>query len=285
MIDSHVHVLDPQRFAYPWLEGVPALQRPHSAQDHRAQLASDAFAGAVLVEADVAPADQVAEAQFMCALADDEANQVVAVVAAARPEHEGFAEHLKRIAHPRLAGIRRVLHVVDDDVSRGSLFRKHVGQLADHGLSFDLCVRADQLPLALQVVRAAPDTRFILDHGGNPPLATPYALPAWRDNVARLSQSANMVCKLSGLVNHLPPDANPFETLQPIVNHLLACFGWDRMLFGSDWPVCNLAHTNAATWLDLAQSLTAHLDENARRAVFATNALRGYQVNLKSKHD
>ena len=218
----------------------------------------------------------------MCKLADDTSNRVIAVVAAARPEDTNFVEQLRRGAHPRRVGIRRVLHVVDDDVSRAPLFRRHVALLADHGLSFDICMRADQLPLAQELVQGAPATRFILDHGGNPPLGQPDGLNRWREEVSRLSQHANVVCKLSGLVNHLPAGANALEVLQPIVNHLLTCFGWQRLLFGSDWPVCTLANLDVPAWLDMARRLTAHLPEAASQAIFTTNALCVYQQEQKS---
>jgi len=276
-VDSHLHVWDPKAFAYPWLDQTPALNRAYGLQEYHEQAQPLGCGHSVLVEADVAVADQAAEARFLCALADDPNNHVMAVVAAGWPESEGFAEHLQRIAHPRLVGIRRVLHVVDDGISRDARFRKHVALLADANLSFDLCVRADQLPLAIELVGAAPATQFVLDHGGNPPLNRPAALAAWREHMQALCEYDNVVCKLSGLVNHLPADAQPLTSLQPIVDHLLGCFGWQRLLFGSDWPVCTLAQVDVAGWLAMARQLTAKLDESATQAVFTTNALRVYQ--------
>lgn len=279
MIDSHQHLIEPNRFYYPWIAETPQLASIFDLPRYHAETSETAIRGSVLVEADVAEEDQIAEAQYFCALAEDEANQIHGVVAACRPQEDGFEEYLERIAHPKLVGLRRVLHVVEDLTSQTANFRENIALLEDHNLSFDLCVHASQLELATDLVRATPHTRFILDHCGNPPLMNPAGMRAWRDNIARLAGLHNVSCKVSGLVNHFSGNGRNCETLQPILEHVAKHFGWSRLMFGGDWPVCLLAQTSLQSWAETAAALLDPQSEETCRAFFTDNATRIYGLH------
>lgn len=275
MIDAHLHLLEPERFDYPWLSRAPALR---AAECHAAAALAQPRGGvrAIGVEGDVAEPLREAEALRLLSLCEEPATGVLAVVASVRPERDDFSAQLARIHHPQLVGVRRVLHVVPDEVSRASTFRRNVARLAAHGITFDLCVRHDQLDLALALVQAAPETHFVLDHGGNPPLSHPAALAAWEAGVARLAQQPLVMCKLSGLVNHLAPGIEALPALRPIVAHLAQVFGWQRLVFGSDWPVSTLAGYDRERWLSLARQLLPEGEDRAR--VLEHNVARAYPL-------
>lgn len=270
MIDTHQHLIEAGRFRYPWLADVPELHGDFDLARYRSDSAGTGIDASIFMEVDVAEQDQAAEAQYFCGLAEDPTTGIAAVVAGCRPEADGFAEHLERIRHDKLVGLRRILHVVPDSISQSEQFRRNVASLADHDLTFDLCVRADQLPLALEVIAAAPQTTFILDHCANPPAVDADGWQAWCEGIARCADFANVSCKLSGLGGHLDTG------LGPILEQVSNRFGWDRLLFGGDWPVCLLADTSLSCWTDAVRALLSDQPEGRQQAFFSSNAARIY---------
>jgi predicted TIM-barrel fold metal-dependent hydrolase len=279
MIDSHQHIIEPDRFSYPWIVKNSQLSGVFGPEEYNKAASETAISGSILVETDVAENDQVAEAQYFCELAENPANQICGVIAACRPQDEGFEQYLEQILHPRLIGLRRVLHVVENLTSQTPQFRENIALLEQYNLSFDLCVRADQLELAINLVRTTPHTRFILDHCGNPPLANPTEMQAWRDNLAKLAVLHNVSCKVSGLVNLLSGNAHNCESLRPILEHAAKHFGWSRLMFGGDWPVCLQAQTSLQSWAETAAVLLEPQPEEIRRAFFSGNAKRIYGLH------
>jgi|FLOH01.1.fsa_nt_gi predicted TIM-barrel fold metal-dependent hydrolase len=278
MIDAHLHLIEPNRFHYPWLLEVPQLAEVYDLKRHRQEDAHANFTGYVVVEGDVVASDQIAEANYLCALARDPQHKILGVIAACRPQQDQFADFLTRIADPKLVGVRRVLHVVADSTSQDVNFRRNIASLEGHNLSFDLCVRANQLALAFDLARTTPHTRFILDHCGNPPLENEVSMQLWRDDIGRLAALENVSCKVSGLVNHLLKNQR-FLALRPILDHVSVHFGWDRILFGSDWPICLLAQPNLHGWVKGAEALLETQAETTRRDFFSNNAKRLYELH------
>jgi L-fuconolactonase len=145
--------------------------------------------------------------------------------------------------------------------------------MARGGLVFDALVKPRHLPRLLQVIDRHPDLTFVLDHCGKPSLAS-GEIKAWQADVARLAERPNIVCKLSGLVTEAKPDWQ-LADLRPVVDHVCACFAPRRMLWGSDWPVVNLAG-GYAKWLAAAETLLADLSPNEKASIFGGNAARIY---------
>jgi predicted TIM-barrel fold metal-dependent hydrolase len=199
------------------------------------------------------------------------------VVAGCRPEYDDFKDYLAQIVgHPNLKGLRRVLHVVPDEVSQSPAFVSNLRLLEQHDLSFDLCVFARQLPLALRLVQACPGVQFILDHCGNPRIAE-NDLAQWREQLAEVAAQPNVVCKISGIITNASP-AWTAKELRPAVKYVIACFGWERVMFGSDWPVCTL-NGNFKQWLEALLNLTEAAGEEQQRKLFQTNAERVYRLD------
>ncbi|MCX5662940.1 MAG: amidohydrolase [Planctomycetota bacterium] len=282
IIDTHQHLWDPAKLSYSWCAGIPVLNRAFLPDDYQAAV-SDLPDGvrivqSVHVEADVDEPFMADETRWILSVAEDPKRLTKAVVAPCRPELDNFDAYLDAIAHPRLKGVRRVLHTMPDDHSRGELFVRNVGSLHRRGLTFDLCVKATQLPAAIDLVRRCPDTRFILDHCGVPDVKA-KALDPWRDRIREIAKLPNVVaCKISGLVAYADPQHWTANDLRPFIDHAIASFGYDRVMFGSDWPVCTLS-APLRGWLAALLDLTASASPDERDRLFRRNAIKVYRLD------
>ncbi len=277
IIDTHQHLWDMKSRTYSWCKGIPALDRSFLMSDYKVAIHGLAVKKSVHVEADVDEPFMLAETRAILALSGEPDNPLAGVVACARPENEGFTQYLDAIAgHRALKGIRRVLHTQRDELSQSSRFRDHTRKLETYHLSFDICVLARQLPLALQLVKHCPDVEFVLDHCGVP-LVKERVMDPWRSDIREISRLPNIACKISGIIAYADPAGWQPEDLQPYVEHCIECFGWDRVMFGSDWPVCTQSAT-LKQWLETLLQLTQHESEPNRRKLFYENAQRTYRL-------
>jgi L-fuconolactonase len=179
-------------------------------------------------------------------------------------------------AHERLRGLRPMLQDLDDerwidDPALGPA----VDAMLRHGLAFDALVLPRHLPSLLAFARRHPDLPVVIDHIAKPDIAS-GASAGWRDDIARLAALPRVHCKLSGLVTEAGRDWT-VERLRPYAAHVLEAFGAQRVLWGSDWPVLDLA-ADYGRWLAASEELLAHLDEADRRAVFGGNARSFYRI-------
>ena len=136
--------------------------------------------------------------------------------------------------------------------------------------TFDLCVLAPQLPVAINVARRFPNVTFIPDHRGVPEVKE-IVLEPWRRDLREISRLPNVNCKISGLVAYADPETWTPEDLRLYVEHALECFGWERVMFGSDWPVRTLSAT-LAKWVETLAFLTQNESPENRRKLFCENA-------------
>ncbi|MGC9450705.1 MAG: amidohydrolase family protein [Oceanipulchritudo sp.] len=275
-IDTHQHLLLPERFNYPWTEDFAPLKGRFGLEDYRKAAEGCDISGSLFMEVDVAPEQSGDEARYFCGQAEAADSGIIGVIASGRPEQEGFLHHLDTIAHPTLKGIRRVLHVVPDEVSQSSLFRQNVAALARRDLTFDLCVRTDQHALAGRLVDGCPETQFILDHCGNPDIAG-GALAPWKKSLEALAQCQNLAVKISGIPANCPPGQASAETLRPWVETVIDVFGWERVVWGGDWPVCALNGT-LRSWCEALDEILSNESPANREKLFSTNAQRIYRL-------
>ncbi|HEY4780305.1 MAG TPA: amidohydrolase [Chthoniobacterales bacterium] len=278
IIDTHQHLWDLGLFRYSWLDGLPALNRSFHMSDYLSAAKGLNVVKSVHMEADVDEPYMLDETRHLLALADQLDNPLDGVVACGRPESEDFRAYLDKIAgHPKLKGIRRVLHTQADDVSQNVTFIKNVTALASYDLSFDICVLARQLPIAIKLVSKCPDVFFVLDHCGVPQVKEKNLDP-WRAHITEIASFPNVSCKISGLVAYADPKRWTSEDLRPFVEHAITSFGWDRVLFGSDWPVCTLS-ASYQQWVEALKAITQGTDEVNRRKLFYDNAVRVYRLS------
>lgn len=277
IVDTHLHLIDKAVLRYPWLAGVPTLDRDFSQDDYAVQARRAGIEAALFMEVDVAAADIEAELAFVETQARAPQSLLRGVVVSCRPEEAGFAAWLETVrANPFVKGFRRVLHVVPDDVSERPAFRENVARIAGSGLTFDLCVLPRQMKQAFALVDSAPDVQFVLDHCGVPDIRGNAEHP-WKEQIAEMARRPNVVAKISGVVAYADPDGWTVETLRPYVEHTIASFGWDRVVWGSDWPVCTLGG-GLLGWVAATHALLAGASEDERTGLLSANAKRLWRL-------
>lgn len=274
LLDTHLHLVYPSRFSYAWLKGFPALDRPWTAQDYFTQAQPLGIQSALHIEVDVDAAEMEAETRFMLGVHP----RIAGAVISGRPERSDFPAYLEQVATiAGIKGMRRILHTAPDALSTSDLFAENIRRLGAAGLTFDLCVLARQLPLAAALVRKCPDVQFVLDHCGNPDVAG-KALDPWRTEIATLARMPNVAAKISGIVASAGPDW-PVADLEPFIAHVIECFGWDRVMWGSDFPVVTLT-ADLARWVAAIREIVAGASHEEQAQLFHRTAERIYRLDL-----
>ena len=276
LTDAHVHFWDPAAGRYAWLDAVPALSGRRGPAEFARACGPVAVDRLVFVQCGAE--DALAEVAWVDGLAATEP-RLAAIVAHAPVEAGAAVEPwLERLAAwPRVRGVRRLLQDEPDDAfCLRPDFVEGVRRLGRFGLSFDLCLYARQLGAVFELVRRCPGVRFILDHGAKPGIRA-GRLDPWREEIRALAALPNVDCKLSGLATEADPRAWTAADLRPYVDHLLATFGPDRLLFGGDWPVSTLA-TDYPRWVATVETLLAGLSAEEQRRIWSTNAARVYRL-------
>jgi predicted TIM-barrel fold metal-dependent hydrolase len=270
ILDTHLHLVYQDRLTYPWLADDAALNKQWTLDAYRVEAEPLGIVGALHMEVDVAEADIPAEAPFILGLSPF----IRGAIAAARPENQGFAAYLDTLPEG-VRGLRRILHVVDDELSTTPLFRENIRRLAARDLNFDICMRADQLPLAAALADSAPDVTFVLDHCGVPDVAA-GALEPWRSHIVELARRPNVNAKISGIVAYAKPDWTVSD-LAAFAEPVIEAFGWDRVVWGSDHPVCTKT-ANLTRWVEASRQIVSGASEDEQARLFHRNAERIYRV-------
>ena len=277
IIDTHLHVIDKKAMSYPWLEGAPPLNRDFSYATYAREARRLGIEATFHMEVDVAESDMEQETDYVGGLARQPGSLIVGAIAACRPEGRDFAAFLERQQGNALVkGFRRVLHVMPDELSEEPLFRENIRRLSGTRFTFDLVVLPRQLPRAMALIDLAPDVQFVLDHCGVPDIKG-GALEPWRTHMKEISRRPNVVGKISGVVAYADPESWTVETLRPWVEHTAECFGFDRLVWGSDWPVCTPAG-GLSTWVGATQALFAGASNEERAKLFSGNARRIWRL-------
>ncbi|TPK51577.1 MULTISPECIES: amidohydrolase [unclassified Mesorhizobium] len=277
IIDTHLHLIDRSALRYPWLAGVPALNRDFSYEEYGVEAQRVGVERVLHMEVDVDPADIEAETERVEGLSRQAGSMLAGAIAACRPEEANFAAYLERQrAKPFVKGFRRVLHVMPDELSEGALFRDSIRRLGGTGLTFDLVVLPHQIPKAIALADLAPDVQFVLDHCGVPDIKGNGEHP-WRELMSEIARRPNVVAKISGVVAYADPGSWTVETLRPYVEHTIGSFGWDRVVWGSDWPVCTLGG-GLSTWVAATHALLAGCSVAERDRLLSVNARKLWRL-------
>ena len=281
VVDAHVHFWDPEVLRYPWLETIPALRRAFGPAEYASAIADARVDAVVLVEANPAPAQGIREARWLSGLGRTAAAsaspvRIAGVVAYAElDDRQGLLEaSLDALsATPRVRGVRHNIQGEAPGFCLRPAFVRGVQQAGARGLTFDLCATHDQLGEVAELVARCPDTRFVLDHCGKPAIRDRLLEP-WASDLARIAEHERVSCKLSGLLTEAGADRRE-EDLLPYAERVAECFGRERLMYGSDWPVLTLAG-GYEDWLGFATRFTASWSEAERSAFFAGTATRVY---------
>jgi len=275
IVDAHVHFWDPSALRYPWLDGLPALDKAFLPASYASATSGIPIDSMILVEANCLPHQTLGEADFFeqVAAAHSRVAAIVAFASLTAPaELDRTLDAL--VARPRVKGIRHNIQGEPPGFCTQPSFVEGVRKVGARGLMFDLCATHDQLREVLKLVRQCPDTRFVLDHCGKPAIRD-RLLDPWRADIAALAECPNVWCKLSGLVTEASPTEWREADLVPYASHVVEKFGTERVMYGSDWPVLTLAAGYGA-WFGFTEWLTKRWSDAERRGFYRGNAMQAY---------
>lgn len=282
VIDAHVHFWDPAELSYPWIENMYALRRPFLPADFDA-LSQDRLDGIVAVEANSAMTDAAAEVEFLADLASREPRIVGIVAFLDVTDHAALHTALQGFARrDAVVGVRHNVQGTARGYCLTPEFVRGVRRVTDEGLTFDLCITADQFDEAVSLVGQCDSGDIILDHCGKPAIRDDAFAP-WASAMERMASHTNVSCKISGLLTEARPDQRHADALRPYIDHARACFGADRILYGSDWPVVTLAG-GEELWRDIMDELTVDWPPAEQEAFYSGNAVRRYDLRRHVNH-
>lgn len=278
-IDAHQHYWNPARGDYDWMpEDNTTLNRVYGPADLAPALKRHEVDGTIVVQA----AATVAETEYMLGLADA-TDSIKGVVGWIDFEDTADLASLRRLAnHPRFLGVRPMIQDIPDvDWMLRDDIQWAFQALVDLDLSFDALGFPRHLANFHALLTRYPTLRVVIDHTMKPQvrdaMAGKEAFADWASGMARLARDTSAYCKLSGLVTEAD-DGWSIEDLRPFADHVIDSFGPERVMWGSDWPVCRL-QAEYDVWHDTAHSLTEHLSASERAEIFGGSAVRFYRLD------
>ncbi len=271
-IDTHQHYWKYNQQDYGWmLPGMENLKKDHLPDDLRPLLQSIGFDGTVAVQS----RQSLEETEWLLELADHHAiiKGVVGWVDLRSPE---LLAQLERFGpHPKLCGVRHVVHdEPDDQFMLRDEFVRGIRLLADFNLTYDLLLFPKHLPVACELVEKFPDQPFVLDHIAKPFIKDGQISP-WDDDIRRLAAFPNVYCKVSGMVTEADWKAWQPADFRPYLDIILEAFGPKRLMLGSDWPVCTVAGTYAEV-MQLGLKFIDQLSETEQADILGNNSVHFY---------
>lgn len=277
-IDSHLHLWHYAPDEFGWIpESMAALRRDFAPQELAALCADATVEGVIAVQA----RQSMEETYWLLELA--RSSPILGVVGWAPIAAGDFPATLERLRQePLLKGLRHIVQGEPEILARPE-FQRGMRYLQGAGLVYDLLLYAHHLSLALPFVDLFPQQMFVLDHLGKPAIAR-GEIESWSKHVRELARRPNLCCKVSGLVTEANPAAWTPMQLRPYFDIALECFGPDRLMVGTDWPVCTVG-CSYAQWWALVENWTASLSAVERAAILGTTATRIYQLQRSTARD
>ena len=282
LLDTHQHLVYREKASYGWTKDIPPLAEGNfTLDDYKTLTEGLGIGGTLFMETGVDDPDYQQETRFVKSLAENADNGMIGLISSIRPESdEAFETWLEETIEMGVVGYRRILHVMPDDTSQSDIFRNNVRKIGVSGKTFDICFLPGQLPVACELAKACENTKLILNHCGVPDIAG-NGLDPWRQDIKALAQIPNVICKLSGLMAYCAPGTSSLETIEPYVDHVLNCFGPNRMVWGSDWPVVNLAK-GLPEWIAVTRKILGKLSADEASSIAYGTAQTVYKVKIQS---
>lgn len=278
IIDAHIHIWDLDRLRYPWLDGVPKINRSYLLTDYDAARGAQEVEALVFVQCECLPEQHLEELAWVqsCADADSRLKGIVPWA----PLESGDAVRAELVAmanDPRVKGVRRIIEFEQDlDFCIQPGFIRGVQLLGETGLHCELTIGPRNFPNVLKLVEACPGTRFILDHIGCPNIAAGQLQP-WKDYLRAFAASGPHPCKFSNLVCNANLEQWTVDDLRPFADAVFEAFGPERLIWGSDWPHA-LRAASWSRWFETAWTLTSALGPATQRKIFHDNAKSFYRI-------
>jgi L-fuconolactonase len=278
IVDTHLHIWDLGRLSYPWLANVPKLNRNHLIEDYHRACGPVQVAKMVFLQCECDFSQFQQEADWVTEVSRQDP-RIRGIVPWAPLEKGGdaHADLARLAANPLVKGIRRIIQFeADPEFCLQPGFVRGVQSLSRHGLSFDLCINHRQLANTLKLVRQCPNVRFVMDHIAKPDIKTGLLDP-WRTEMKELARLPNVWCKLSGLVTEADFEQWTPAQLRPYLDHVIGCFGFDRVMFGGDWPVSTQA-ADYPRWVQVLDEALAGASPDEQHRLYVRNAEKFYRI-------
>ncbi len=277
-IDSHQHFWSYSAREYPWIKVGSPLERDWLPGDLEALQSPLSLEGSIAVQA----RQSLEESRWLLELAEKDP-RILGVVGWVDLRSEDVARQLSEFSsNRRFVGVRHVVQDEPDDrFLLGADFVRGLKCLQPYGLRYDLLLFPRQLPAAVELVGQLPNQLFVLDHCAKPEVSK-GTLEPWARDLARIASHPNVYCKVSGLVTEANWDDWSLESLQPYLSVVEEAFGRDRLMWGSDWPVCLLASAYER-WLETARRWAAGWSAPEQDAFFGGNAARFYGLDVEKR--
>lgn len=279
IVDTHLHLWDPAKLRYPWLDAIPLLNKPYLLEDYRRACGNVQVDKMVFLQCECEFSQFMDEADWVTSLAAQDP-RIEGIVPWAPLEKGDFARaDLERLAKNRLVkGIRRIIQSEPDlEFCLRPDFLKGVQALPDYHLSFDICISHIQMANTIKMLRQCPNVQFVLDHIGKPDIKNQVFEP-WRREIKELSEFPNVWCKVSGLVTEADQQHWKNEDLKPYLDYVIECFGFDRVMYGGDWPVAYQA-AEYPQWVETLAWSVRGCSELELQKLFRTNAIEFYRLS------
>ncbi len=273
VIDTHVHLWNIEHIEYSWLHNTPQINKNFLFQDYAQETEGLNIGKILFVECTSAMDDSISqqEVNWVHTLAEDHFKIQGMIAHASLEKGKDVAEHLAWLGtQPLVRGVRRLLQDEAPDFCLQKNFIEGIRLLKQYDYTFDVCVRHHQLPAITELVKQCPDVKFVLDHIGKPDIVD-NQLESWRKHIKELAALPNISCKISGVVTEADHKNWKAEDVAPYINHVIECFGFSRVMYGSDWPVLRLAATYQQ-WFQLVQEVVKGYSHLERSKFFHENA-------------
>ena len=281
IIDAHVHLVDQQRLKYAWMAGAPALNRNWTPADLTARAKPYDIGGYVFVEVDVDALLHMDEAVWVDEVAktDPRLKGCVTSLPLELGPQAVEADIAKLATLETIRGVRRLIQDrPDPEFMIRPDFVAAVKLLPQYNLSFDLCIKHPQFANSIELVRRCPEVSFMLDHIAKPGIVAGLLDP-WRAHMREIAALPNVVCKLSGVLTEADHAGWTRDDVRSYIDHTIACFGFDRLMFGGDWPVVELAG-HYTQWLAVLEWATMGCSSGELRSLFRETAIKAYRLTM-----
>lgn len=274
MIDSHVHFWNYHPVKDAWIsDEMNVIQRDFTPVELENKLRENGVKGCVAVQAD--QSEQETELLLSYAHRYPFIKGVVGWIDLCR---EDIPERLEELAqYKKIKGWRHIAQAEPKGFLTSPRFLRGIAELKKYEHTYDILIHRNQLDEAITLVNTYPEQRFILDHIAKPDIKNRQDNEIWENGIRVLSQCPNVYCKVSGMVTEADWYAWSYKDMIYYLDVVFQSFGTDRLMFGSDWPVCTLAASYQQT-KQIIDQYTDQLTDNEKRAVFETNAIKCYQL-------
>jgi len=278
LVDTHLHIWDPRRIRYPWLDDIPLLNAPYLIEDYRKACGPVSVDKMVFVQAEADFQMYRDEVRWVTEVAEKDPGICGIVAWAPLEKGDAAEEEVAALAENCLVkGIRRIIQFEPDpDFCLMPNFIAGVRMLPKYNLSFDICISHSQFEQALSMVEKCPDVTFIMDHIAKPDIKHQVFSP-WKKHLKQLSTFPNVWCKMSGLVTEADFENWTIDDLRPYIEHVIDCFGFSRVMYGGDWPVAYQA-TEYPRWVATLEKVLEGSSEQELMALFHDNGEKFYRV-------